>query len=90
MMTSYTQFLSLMVRELSLPKLHLAVHMYKRISHFGNPRQYATWRDEGLNKVLKQTCQQMSQSTFEAKVLAHMAQLLLPAAERVSRQRATV
>ena len=85
---SYITFLlSTSTEELAAPKRHLALHLFKRVAWFGNPRFYSTWRDESLNKLLKQACQQMSQATFETCVLAHMSQLLLPKSERIARQR---
>ena len=73
--------------ESELPKRHLLVHLLKRADWFGNPRLYATWRDEGLNAVLRNACRHVSQSTFEQNVLANMSQLLLPTSMRVGRRR---
>ena len=81
--TRYLAFLRLTEGdEAAAPKRHLAIHLFRRMVFFGNPRQYATWRDESLNKLLKSACQLMSQATFEPRVLAHMAYLLRPKRKR--------
>ena len=73
------------VDELTTPKRHLGIHLFWNVSHFGNPRLYATWKDEALNKTLKAACQQQSQATFEVRVLGHMTQLLRSDHERAGR-----
>jgi hypothetical protein len=46
------------------------------LDYHGNPKLYATWLDEALNKVLKASCRQTSQSTFERSVLFRMRYML--------------
>jgi hypothetical protein len=65
------------------PKFHIVFHLIFDISFFGNPSLYATWYDEALNKLLKSTCRQTSQSTFERSVLIRMRELL----SKLKRQR---
>ena len=59
-----------------VPKFRIVFHLIFDISLFGNPSLYATWYDEALNKLLKATCRQTSQSTFERAVLLRMRELL--------------
>jgi hypothetical protein len=58
------------------PKHHIMFHLIFNVGYQGNPRMYATWVDESLNKTLKACCRQVSQSTFEGSVLFHMRQVL--------------
>ena len=58
------------------PKHHLVFHLLGNVSRQGNPRRYAVWLDESLNKTLKQACRQTSQATFELSVLSRMRDLL--------------
>lgn len=64
------------VPELLLPKRHMILHILRRLPFFGNPRFYAAWRDESLNKTLKGCCRKVSQATFEISVLSNMKRLL--------------
>jgi hypothetical protein len=64
------------IEELLIPKRHMFLHMLHELHFFGNARLYATWKDESLNKSVKKCCKNVSQSTFEASVLADMRQLL--------------
>ena len=59
-----------------LPKRHLVLHMLERLHDFGNPRFYANWMDETLNKTLKATCRAVSQITFEPALYVRMRELL--------------
>ena len=59
-----------------VPKHHLMIHLLHNTSHFGNPRSYANWLDESLNKTLKATCRATSQATFENSVITRMQELL--------------
>ena len=68
------------VEELLIPKRHLLLHLLKRMGHHGNPRFYATWFDESLNKLLKRSCKHVSQATFESSVLTTMSAVLKGAA----------
>lgn len=58
------------------PKRHVLAHVLQRLHDHGNPKLVANWHDEALNKVLKAACRQVSQTTFEANVLARMRHLL--------------
>ena len=62
--------------QLLLPKRHLTLHLLRRMDVFGNPRFYAAWKDEGLNKTLKACCRKVSQATFEISVLSNVKRLL--------------
>ena len=53
-----------------LPKHHLWVHLVARAHTMGNPARYNNFFNEALNKVLKLSCRNASQITFEETVLA--------------------
>ena len=59
-----------------IPKRHLVVHMLQQLPSQGNPRQYANWLDESLNKTLRACCRQLSQATFESALLVNMEEIL--------------
>ena len=75
---AYLRFLDLTqgYEDQLIPKRHLVLHMLRRLDHFGNPRFYAEWYDESLNKTLKGCCRKVSQATFELSVLGGMNQVL--------------
>jgi hypothetical protein len=50
--------------------------MLRALGELGNPRLYATWRDESLSKTLKSACKAVSQATFEISVLHNMRTIL--------------
>ena len=58
------------------PKKHAMMHLLKDIRWMGNPRLYANWTDESLNKLLKMACRLCSQATLESSVLHSMQKLL--------------
>ena len=58
------------------PKRHVLSHVLQRLQDHGNPTLAANWFDEALIKVLKATCRQVSQATFEVGLLARMRRLL--------------
>ena len=60
------------LEELEIPKRHMAMHLIRDLAHYGNPRWYANWTNESLNRVLKNACRQVSQLTFEVSVLSAM------------------
>ena len=64
---------------LQTPKRHAVGHLLSQTPQKGNPRYYALWHDEGLNRVLKMACRKLCQSTFEETVLLSMPHLLKPA-----------
>ena len=67
---------------LHTPKRHALTHMILKTPRQGNPRGYANWLDESLNKVLKAACREISQSTFEPFILMTMPELLRRGAKR--------
>lgn len=71
-------FVSLVDSYLHLPKRHLAMHLFNKMTWFGNPTAYANWVDESLNRMLKLCCRNISQKTFESVVLQQMRYLLRP------------
>lgn len=58
------------------PKLHLMVHLVLRSSCMGNPALGQTFRDEGLNKKLKQVCRNCHSNNFELTAFFKMAKVL--------------
>ena len=61
---------------LHTPKRHAIGHMLCQTPLKGNPRFYALWHDESLNRVLKMACRRLCQSTFETTVWLSMPSLL--------------
>ena len=59
-----------------MPNMHAICHMIIGMGFHGNPRAYANWVDEALNRVLKTACRNISQQHFESRVLLRMPQLL--------------
>jgi hypothetical protein len=59
-----------------IPKVHFCFHLIHRVQEQGNPRAYATWADESLNKTLKACCRNASQLTWEITVLRKMQHVL--------------
>ena len=59
-----------------VPKRHMACHLLLSMRWFGNPSRFANWRDESLNRVLKTSCRNANQSTFEMSVLLRMRHIL--------------
>ena len=74
----YHQFCELTdhLPELLAPKRHVICHLLDRLHYLGNPKYFANWFDESLNKVLRNACRQLSQSTFEPCLLVNMEALL--------------
>ena len=70
------------VDEMFIPKRHLMLQLLKRMGYLGNPRLYANWYDEALNKVLKAFCRTRSQATFESFLLLRMNDHLKTEAEK--------
>jgi hypothetical protein len=58
------------------PKHHILFHLLYRSDWLGNPRFYASWQSEAKNKLLKASCRNVSQATFEATVLFRMKSVL--------------
>lgn len=70
----YKRFLVLTAAySIAVPKFHLYLHILQRADHFGNPRCYATWYDEHVNKILKAVLSGVSQQTFEASAFMKIA-----------------
>ena len=75
--SKYKRFLTLThAYSFPIPKRHLFLHLLRRLWWFGNPRYYATWHDEALNKLLKSCCRQVSQITFEKTVVENVQRIL--------------
>ena len=82
-MEQYQLHIALMEQDESFtPKHHLIIHLLFRADFLGNPRFYASWKSEALNKVLKGCCRQVSQATFEATVLFRTRSVLTSHAKR--------
>ena len=73
------------VEGMDIPKKHLSAHLVHNVAFLGNPRYYANWIDEALNKLLKACCRGVSQATFESSVLSAM-QLALMAKDKEKRR----
>jgi hypothetical protein len=74
---NYSKYMVLMLPyDINVPKNHQVFHLLDRIKFQGNPTCYAVWLDESLNKLLKKTCRNTSQFTFERSVLHRMKRLL--------------
>jgi hypothetical protein len=56
----------MMIRlDITVPKHHLMYHVLDRAEFLGNPWDYTTFEDEGLNKVLKKSLRLCHQMAFE-------------------------
>ena len=64
------------MEDLHTPKRYLLAHLVVESYRLGNPRFYANWHDESLNKVLKGACRGISQTTFESSLLLRMPALV--------------
>ena len=64
------------------PKLHLTMHMCERAKWQGNPAAYATWVDEGLNKVMANLARQSHRSVWELRILAYFEEFQRHASKR--------
>ena len=69
------------------PKLHHIMHLVQRSELQGNPAYYATWEDEGLNKVLGQLGRAAHRSVWEVRILAHFDAYQTLIRDRPKRQR---
>ena len=54
----------------------MLMHVLQRMPNLGNPRFYANWMDETLNKHLKHSCRMVSQVNFERSLYIRMRELL--------------
>lgn len=73
----YKRFLTLTKSMgMNIPKRHLFMHLLRGIPANGNPKRHACWQDESLNKMLKATCRNTSQTTFDEVVLLFMQRQL--------------
>ena len=86
---SLQEFLSITkeIGTVEIPKRHMLLHMLRMIPEAGNPRFYACWHDEGLNKMLKMSCRLISQVTFDISVLHSMWEQLGQFVEQPTRRR---
>jgi hypothetical protein len=79
LMESYNAHIALMAPfGVYTPKHHIIYHLLEKIGYQGNPREYACWLDESLNRQLKGACRNVSQATFEHSVLLAMRDLMRP------------
>ena len=62
--------------EVLVPKRHLLCHLIDNLGAWGNPRGYANWEDEHLNKLLKKACKNASQLAFDKPILLRMRWML--------------
>ena len=58
------------------PKLHLWIEMTRRSDIMGNPWAYHCFYDEALNKLLKATLRNVSQSNFEMMGMSKLQEQL--------------
>ena len=58
------------------PKLHACLHMARDVIYKGSPQLWATWRDEGLNNVLKKIAAGIQRVGWHARVLHNANDLL--------------
>jgi hypothetical protein len=58
------------------PKVHLMMLLILRSQWFGVPTNYATWRDEGYNRLLKDILRNCPQETFETVAFFKMSRTL--------------
>ena len=90
-MANYVRYLTLLSAiglydELYIPKTHLMFHMLHRSKLLGNPLEYATFFDEGLNRLLKLALRNCHQSRFEDLSLAKMEHVLASRGTRPKRK----
>ena len=73
-MFHFNAFIDLVGADLDMqtPKLHLMAHMVFELEFLGNPKFYANWHDEALNKLLKKCCRGIAHATFDESVLSSM------------------
>jgi hypothetical protein len=57
------------------PKHHLVLHLVARTARHGNPGYYATFTDEGINKLLKHVGQAAHRSVWEVRVFLHFGKV---------------
>ena len=74
----WSRFLALAsdIDDLQIPKTHMSMHLLMDLEWFGNPKYFANWIDESLNKTLRLACRHISQFTFDVSVLTAMRELL--------------
>jgi len=58
------------------PKLHACLHMAHDVASKGSPQLWATWRDEGLNNVLKLIAAGVQRVGWHARVLYNANEML--------------
>lgn len=58
--------------ECDIPKRHMLFHILQRMPDQGNPKIYANWLDETLNRHLKLCCRDVSQVHFERSLYCRM------------------
>ena len=68
--------------EMLIPKRHMAMHILERMIDLGNPKAYANWHDEDLNRDLKLSCRKVSQMHFERSLYVRMREWLKRVCDR--------
>ena len=62
--------------DMFIPKRHLLAHLLNRNPFLGNPKGYANWLDESLNRDLKYALRLVSQANFESFILLRFREFL--------------
>jgi hypothetical protein len=57
------------------PKHHQVLHMVARTAKHGNPNYYATFTDEGINRLLKKVGQSAHRAVWEMRVFLHFGKV---------------
>ena len=58
------------------PKMHLMIYLVYQCAQAGNPREAATWVDEGHNRQLAAVCRTAHALVWHRRVLATMNHVL--------------
>ena len=72
---------------ISVPKQHMLYHLLRGLRSFGNPRMYACFLDESLNKQLKHAAKHCHARNFDKALLLRMQWLLCRVSENRKRKR---
>ena len=70
------------------PKAHLLLHMVARSRRHGNPKLYALWEDESINRNLRQIAEAAHRAVWESRVLACFPRVEVLRSGRVQTKRA--
>lgn len=78
-LAAYVKHVALMAPfDVYTPKHHIVFHLLFDSEFYGNPKLYACWHDESLNKTLKGCCRNVAQCCFDESVLLSMRDLCAP------------